>query len=258
MRLLSKGFAVFALLVLSGCSYIQSLFPDKEKDYQYTTEIPLLNWPTELRQSKPSENPDEGPLSSPKTENAETNADGASGMSPPGDEGSQPNIMPTPERSGSPAENKTEVGNSEPAREEEAGQNDTVSSIEIVKYDDGESRLRLGTGYSKSWRLVNKALTRNTIEVTERNHEQGYVTIQYDPDEIKAKDGSFMDEISFIFEGINMNDKEYNLKFEEHDGKTDVIALDSEHLPLLNDNNAIRLLKLLSDTIKTDLDKKAK
>jgi hypothetical protein len=28
-------------------------------------------------------------------------------------------------------------------------------------------------------------------------------------------------------------------------------------LPLLNDNNALRLLKLLSDTIKTDLDKKA-
>ena len=169
---------------------------------------------------------------------------------------------------GSPSENSSseqaasstspDVQATEVTPADESDAQESVSSIEIVKYDDGESRLRLGAGFAKSWRVVNKALTRNTIEVTERNHDQGFVTIQYDPDEKKAKDDTFMDEIDFIFKGININDKEYNLKFEEHEQKTDVIVLDDEHLPLLNDNSALRLLKLLSDTIKTDLVKKEK
>ena len=45
IRLLIFG----AVLVnVSACSYIKSLFPDKEKDYQFTTEIPPLVLPTDL------------------------------------------------------------------------------------------------------------------------------------------------------------------------------------------------------------------
>ncbi|HEY8158356.1 MAG TPA: outer membrane protein assembly factor BamC [Methylobacter sp.] len=33
---------------LSACTYIKSLFPDKEKDYQFTTEIPPLTIPPDL------------------------------------------------------------------------------------------------------------------------------------------------------------------------------------------------------------------
>jgi outer membrane protein assembly factor BamC len=38
-----------ALSALSACSYVKSLFPDKEKDYQYTTEIPPLIMPDDLK-----------------------------------------------------------------------------------------------------------------------------------------------------------------------------------------------------------------
>ncbi|MGZ5012151.1 MAG: outer membrane protein assembly factor BamC [Methylobacter sp.] len=34
--------------LLSACTYIKSLFPDKEKDYQFTTEIPPLTIPPDL------------------------------------------------------------------------------------------------------------------------------------------------------------------------------------------------------------------
>ncbi len=37
---------------LSACSYVKSLFPDKEKDYQYTTEIPPLTLPADLKKSQ--------------------------------------------------------------------------------------------------------------------------------------------------------------------------------------------------------------
>jgi outer membrane protein assembly factor BamC len=38
-----------ALSALSACTYVKTLFPDKEKDYQYTTEIPPLIWPDDLK-----------------------------------------------------------------------------------------------------------------------------------------------------------------------------------------------------------------
>jgi outer membrane protein assembly factor BamC len=237
-------------LTLAGCSYIQSWFPDKERDYQYTTEIPLINYPAELRKNQPEgggssvDNSSETPSSSTNNEGSEASASTENTESPPTetlspDAAPEAQPVPTPETEVTPASGPDE--------------RDTVSSVEIVKYDDGESRLRLGSGLSKSWRVVNKALTRNTIEVTGRNFDQAQITIQYDPDEKKAKDESFMDEISFLFKGIGINDRQYILKLEAYDQHSDVVVLNEEHLPMLNDEAAVRLLKVLADTIKADL-----
>jgi outer membrane protein assembly factor BamC len=245
-----------AAVGLFGCSYVQSLFPDKERDYQYTTEIPLINYPPELRKNSPdtsiANSVPEAPPSSGTPESSETVSKVQDTNQPPTENPSSedpPKAQPVP----SQRENSTEVT---PADDSDG--RDTVSSVQIIKYDDGESRLRLGAGYSKSWRVVNKALTRNTIEVTGRNYDNAQITVQYDPDEQKAKDDSFMDEISFLFHGININDKEYVLKLEEHGQDTDVIILNEERLPYLNDDASLRLLKVLADTIKADLAGKVK
>lgn len=241
-----------AATVLAGCSYLQSYFPDKERDYQYTTEIPMINYPAELRKNQ--------------------TVGSASEISPPaanlegGEAGTNANNAATPPFDNTSAENTSEeapaiapeISSTPVISADESDERDVVSSVEIIKYDDDESRLRIGAGFSKSWRVVNKALSRNTIEVTERNHDQGQITVQYDPDEKKAQDDSFVDEISFIFKGIDMNDREYVLKLEEHGQQIDMIVLDEEHLPLLNDDAALRLLKVLADTIKADLADKNK
>ena len=44
--------AALVLLNVSACTYVKSLFPDKEKDYQYTTEIPPLIIPEDLKKSQ--------------------------------------------------------------------------------------------------------------------------------------------------------------------------------------------------------------
>ena len=52
----TKSFALLiassTLINISGCSYVKSLFPDKEKDYQFTTEIPPLILPDDLKKSQ--------------------------------------------------------------------------------------------------------------------------------------------------------------------------------------------------------------
>jgi outer membrane protein assembly factor BamC len=254
----TKLFLVFVATAwgLSGCSYIQNYFPDKERDYQYTTEIPLINYPAELRSNPVESGAYEGeitgmPHDSTNSESGEYSL--GTGTGQPAEEPNSQENPPEPQPVPDPKASSTEVV---PA--DESDQRDTVSSVEVVRYDDGESRLRLGSGFSKAWRVVNKALSRNTIEVTGRNHDKAQITVQYDPDEKKAKDDSYLDEIAFMFKGININDREYVLKLEEHDLKTDVLVLNEEHLPLLNDDAALDLLKVLADTIKADLADKAK
>lgn len=239
----------FTTAILPGCSYVQSFFPDKERDYQYTAEIPMINWPAELRKNQTGSNASETPM--PLTSNAggSENSSDDSAERPPADNVSDvavPQDMP----SAKPEISTTEI------KDADESERDVVSSVEIVKYDDGESRLRLGAGFSKSWRVVNKALSHNTIEVTERNYDQAVITIQYDPNEKKVKDDSFMDEVDFILKGIDINDHVYVLKLEQHNQQTDVIVLNEEHLPILNDDASLGLLKVLANSIKADLPNK--
>lgn len=249
----------FASALLAGCSYLEKMFPDKERDYQYTSEIPMINLPPDLRRNKPKGDAYDlsSTPSSPASSDVST-GDAAAGQddSAPPSETDSASSTTSPESDSAAAANP-EVSSTEVTTAED-DEKDTVSSVEIVKYDDGESRLRLGAGHSKAWRVVNKALSRNTIEVTERKYEQSQIKIQYDPNEKPVKDEGFMDEISFIFNGIGVSDREYVLKLEEHGEQTDVIVLDEEFLPMLNDNDAVRLQKVIADTIKSDLAKKAK
>lgn len=234
--------------ILAGCSYLQSYFPDKERDYQYTTEIPMLNWPAELRKNQSAGSASEVAPPATNLESGEVGTDTENAMSPPtADKASEAASTAAPDTANSPVTPTSATD-----------EKDTVSSVELLKYDDGESRLRLDAGFSKSWRVVSKALSRKSIEVTERNHDQGLFTVQYDPDEKKAQDESILDEINFFLHGINSNEREYFLKLEEHGQQTDVIVLNEEHLPLLNDDASLRLLKVLADTIKADLVDKAK
>ncbi len=49
MKTKISGFLIVAaLLNVSACTYVKNLFPDKEKDYQFTTEIPPLVLPPDL------------------------------------------------------------------------------------------------------------------------------------------------------------------------------------------------------------------
>lgn len=240
-------------VALAGCSYLQSFFPDKERDYQYTTEIPMINYPAELRKNQSTNGASDVAPSVANSEGSETRTTAINTEQPAANNASSDNAAEA-----TPSATADTVSSTPVTPADEVDEQDVISSVEIIKYDDGESRLRLGAGNSKAWRAINKALSHKTIEVTERNHDKAQITIQYDPDEKKAKDDGFMDEVTFFFHGINTNEKEYVLKLEQHDQQTDLIVLNDEHLPLLKDDAALRLLKVLADTIKADLADKAK
>ncbi len=204
--------AVAVLANISACSYVKSLFPDKEKDYQFTTEIPPLVLPTDLA----------------------------------GD--SIANV---------PAAPVAETTDAAPAALEAESAPDIerkLIKVELVDADDGAKRLRLGVSPATAWRMVGKALSRNAIEVTNRNQDERLFNVQYDPNKQKVEDDSIWDEINFLLFGLGTDEQEYALKMVENNQQTDVVIMDKEQKPVA-DAASLSLLTLLYDTIKADLAK---
>jgi outer membrane protein assembly factor BamC len=207
--------AVAAMLSnVTACGYIQSYFPDKEKDYQFTTEIPPLKLPPDLDKN--------AALSASDADSAES----------------------------APAPEQAQAAPVEPSVEEE-GETPRVIPVELVKFDSGETRLRIGAPVSRAWRMVGKALSRKSLEVTERNQEDALFHVQYDPDEQAIEDGSVWDEVVFLFKGVQANEKEYILKLVANNQSSEVVVLDEDRQPI-SEGPGLKLLTLLEETMAAD------
>jgi outer membrane protein assembly factor BamC len=248
------SFFIFATVLfnLSACSYVKSLFPDKEKDYQYTTEIPPLILPDDLKKNQIPDVPTSA-SSTPSSPSPSTDADATA----------VPPVSVNTPASAAQAINESTATPPAPVEdrapaaspESEPIVPDTAITVERVKFDTGENRLRINVPFTRAWRIASKALSRKSIEVTERNQEEGLFTVQYDPDEQKVEDGSYWDEVVFLFGGIQSNEKTYLLKLEKNNQQTDIVVVDEDQ-QLLSDAASFKLLTLLQETIKADLAKK--
>ena len=232
--------AATALLNVSGCSYVKTLFPDKEKDYQYTTEIPPLILPEDLKKSHIPSLTTATPAVPPLITDAAATVLVTA-------------VNATAEETTAPAANESPVSAS--TTETEPAIPNIIITVERVKATEAENRLRINVPFINAWRMVNKALSRKAIEVTERNQEAKQITVQYDPDEQAPKDESFLDEVVFMFKGIQSNEQTYLLKLEENNQQTDITVTDKDQ-QLLSDAASVKLLTLLENTIKADLAKK--
>jgi outer membrane protein assembly factor BamC len=226
IRLLIFG----AILVnLSACSYIKNLFPDKEKDYQFTTEIPPLVLPTDLAADSLANTLPVAKPAQASTEKAKTTLSAL----------------------------VAEMANAQPTTPETETASEIerkLIQIELVDADQGSKRLRIGAPSTRAWRMVGKALSRKSIEVTNRNQEEGLFHVQYDPNKQEVEDGSILDEVRFFFKGLEITEQEYVVKLVENNQQTDVVVLDKEQKPVA-DAGSLSLLMLLHDTIKSDLAK---
>ncbi|PPK75388.1 outer membrane protein assembly factor BamC [Methylobacter tundripaludum] len=214
MKTKIRSLIIVAVLVnVSACSTIKNLFPDKEKDYQFTTEIPPLIMPPDLA----------------------------------GD-----SIASVP--AAAPAAEATDVAPAVPPTETAPTVDRKLTQVELVDAGEGTKRLRIGAPSTTAWRMVGKALSRKSIEVTNRNQDEGRFDVQYDPNKKEVEDGSVWDEVIFFFKGFEVTEQEYVLKLVENNRQTDVVILDKEQKPVA-DETSLSLLTLLHDTIKADLAK---
>jgi len=227
--ILQKCISWLAVLLMvgftSGCSYVKSLFPDKERDYQFRTEIPELIIPDDLKAHKLP-----GPATSVTiAEVAPINAGSASAAPV------KPTVTAGEQTGAASAQSPmpTVIDKSAPAV---AG-----------------SSLMIDQQQKQAWRLVARALSRQKIEIVERNMDQGYFYVKYDPDAVKPEDSSFWDEMLFLFGEDPSHEQEYRISLLEVAPQETEVTIQNGEGKTIADHAATALLKSITDGINNDI-----
>lgn len=242
---MNKLVCIISIATLSGltaCSTVKEAFPDKGKDYQFSTEIAPLTIPNDLAKGMPS------PSSKPASSDTQT------------EEKTEEPIERKPRETTVAGETVTQSEETRAIDEaaegslpsEQALIDPKTVTVELLQSSSNITYLRMNTPFAYTWRAVSKGLSRRAIEVSERNQAEKTFVVQYDPDEKPIEDGSYMDELNFMLHGLSANDKEYRLKLVESSGHTDVVILNDEQKPI-SDQASLKLLGVLQKSIKTNL-----
>jgi len=226
MKNLTPVIAFFVASGLCGCSTIQSWFPDKEKDYQFTSELaPLVIPPDLMHKAKTPSRVAALPLSAEKIP-----------------------LEKTPELPTS-AEKKPII-NRQPVN------SDTIplnrDDIQLTRSEDKTSQFTLNVPYERAFRIVGKAISRSGIEVLERSEAEKTIKIQITQAPATPVEQSFLDETLSMFDIFEADEKIYVIEFSENNDKTAATLLSSNLKPLTQ-NNAVFMR--LYDSIQTDLHK---
>ena len=239
LRLLSLSF----LMVLTGCGYIKSLFPDKEKEYQYTQEYPALVIPADLKNDRlPSITKS---VASPVVENSSLPIEAPSGTN-------------ETTKSATNSVASSELTDTAHQAEESVVQSDNVLRkrepiiVESIKTAE-QSILRLQAPFLVAWRAVDKALGRKSIEISRRNEEKKQFSIRYEPAQGTAET-SIWHELGTFFSHSDEKEQAYIIQLAEMDNHTDIMVLD-EQQKSVSDKESSDLLNLLQQSIKADVAK---
>ncbi len=225
------------LTALTGCG-LKNYFPDKEKDYQLRHEIAPLNIPNDLSNQafkRQLITPDKD-----ETEKVKVIRELVDSNEVEADTSSEKITEDTIEY--------VEITD----KTEQVNFINKVTSVELVMFDGGATRLRINENFAPAWRLVAKALSRNLIEITSRDKAAGQLIVQYDPNKTDFIDDSIKDEFLFFFGEKDSQEKELRIRLIAHNKTIEVIILNDEDQPL-SEGAGLKLLKLLFSTIHTEL-----
>ncbi len=125
----------------------------------------------------------------------------------------------------------------------------------ITRIDDGiEIYLRINSPFAHAWRVVGKALTASSIEITDKNRSAALYYVQYDPDLQAVKDGSFWDEVVFFFGDDPHQEKPYQVYLTQAESGAKIYVRD-DFGDTLSKGDGLKLLDLLFMTIEKDFAK---
>lgn len=214
--------AISMMTGLSACSTIKSWFPDKERDYQFTTEIPELIVPEDLKHKGLASLPTR-PVASSETEGVSRYAT---------------------ETTETAAENATQTTPSVDG--ENPGEPATVST------STSGSSLQIDQSKTQATRMVGRALSRKKLEVVERNIDKGYFYVKFDPNAVPATDDSIWDELNFMFGDDPSQEQEYRISVQQIGPELSQVIVQDTQEKTLSTKTANALLELITDAINEE------
>lgn len=238
---LRPGYALCLSLLLvgsSGCSTIKSWFPDKERDYQFTAEIPEIVVPDDLKAGGLS-------LSAPRpatavADSAEVVADNkAQTVQAEPEVASKKPIRPEPKAV-------------DPAKKHERAEAEAQDTVASELASPGSS-LQIDQPQLKAAHIVSKALSRQKLEITERNFDKGFFYVKFDPNAVKVEDKTWLDELNFVFGDDPSQEREYRIRLRELNPQLTEVTVQDGAGKTQSSASANALLKLITEAINQDI-----
>jgi uncharacterized lipoprotein len=212
--------------LLGGCSVVSGWFPDKQKQYKYSSEIPPLEIPPDLTSST---------------------IDGASsgrGTEVTGAEETPPTAAAASATAAAGASGYT------PAPPE--GQSPAAGTPTLAQNTDNVPLIEIEAPFDTAWVEVSKALGRMELEISDQNRNDGLFYVYYGgtAGQKPQEDKGFFGDMAELFKGGPDKAQEYRVKLESRPKNTVVYVLDAENKPQI-EGNGLELLKRLNETLSS-------
>jgi uncharacterized lipoprotein len=212
-----------ASLGLPACSTIQSWFPDKQKEYRYSSEIPPLEIPPDLVGSSLGVEPPEQPAADDTAETAATEAP----------------------QQGAPREYAV-VGKQPPAPE------GVEQTAELIRDDKG-AHIQIETSFAETWTMVEKALNRLTVEIKDRDRSQKVFYVYFSGEVRKAPERSWLSDLGYMFTGRSgggSDEQEYRVHLEDAADTLTTIRVTDAAGDFQAEGETMKLLQALHERIR--------
>lgn len=226
-------------MLLSACSTIGSWFPDKQKQYKYSTEIPPLELPPDLIAT---------------TSGIEGAQAGKGGGESAGEERRSAPAPASEEAPGSGETSRREPSNppeppEPPKRRASAkARSDEVSAV-LGQSSDDVPLIEMEEPFDRAWNDVAKALGRLELEISDRNRSEGMYYVYYGGDGKPSEAPGFMSRLAAVFTGKESEAaREYRVKLEENGEATTVYVLDQDGKPQ-TEGPGFELLRRIHQTL---------
>ena len=223
--LLTVALALVAATTLPACSYVAGLFPDKQKQYRYSSEIPELEIPPDLTSST-IEGAKQGPSRQDRTPNADASATS-------GNEGDEAAVEPA-----APASKQQPAGKSSAPPATLAQGTDNVPLIEVEE------------PFAEAWNDIGRALGRLEVEVSDQNRSDGLYYVYYGGETKKYEDRGVMADLVALFTGDGAKAQEYRIRLEEKGSFTNIYVLDASG-KAVTEGPGFDLLKRLNEKLQS-------
>ena len=252
--LLRGALALVLMFALPACSYVASLFPDKQKQYRYSSEIPELEIPPDLtsstiegaRQAKRSAATEEESVSadSGRTSGGEEPGSADSGGTSGGEEPASTDSERTSAEK-APAE-------SSPSPAQEKSDKSSAPSTTLAQGTDDVPLIEIEEPFAEAWNDTSRALGRLRVEISDQNRSDGMFYVYYGGDK-KYKDRGMLGDLVDLLTGAGDKPQEFRIKLEERSGFTNIYVLEPSGKAVSN-GPGFDLLQKLNEKLQ-NLDK---
>ena len=212
---------------LTGCETVKSWFPDKQKEYQYISEIPALEVPPDLTSST---------------------LDGAVGGNRQSWQSAAAEEKPAPAslREATPPPG-TEM-TPETVKELEAARSHPKPVIAENLHDIPV--IEMQAPYDIAWAELSKALGRMRLEVIDQNKADGMLVVHYKKNHQQYEDRGLIGDLQDMWNGGPAKTGEFRIKVEPYKGSTSIFVLDSEGATTRG-GEGFELLKELNEALQS-------